>query len=583
MFPRHPDASETSPDVSKDTSIETTKNHYFLRCFSLSNASNRNSKPNYLVYFMYLYLFLTQLHTQTTTMARFLDLDADLSGDDHEEEECNSQDSHPSFINDDDSEEHESEEEGGGFIREDATNERDDTPPTPTQPLHEPHFKRIRKRSRAAEVPPVQVEVVEVQSEDEVVEVVPVQKKRGGARKGAGRPRKDAPPRAQQAAEDDVGQDGPGADTYYGKRWCFTLFYYETREPLWVPLKFDRNTMVCLVYQPETCPDSGKPHIQGFIHTKKKMRLKGIKKLIGCTWVKMIRSSENSSDEDNKNYCSKDESRTPGKDAKYTMMEGDFGSFKGKRNDILLVTDALLAGRTRRDIAMDESLRVTWIRHRTGFIGWEGDIAEERHERPRVVVLWGVTGSGKTTRARELMEEVGGPWYVKPKNEKWWDHYKCGMNVIIDEFSKAYGDIDWLKLLIGDLPFIVECKGGSTQLNCKLIVITSNIRPEEWYETEKSQHINAIMRKLTTAPNEIIHMATPWVAPPPPPPPVVEEEEVVVVLEEGPLPAAAPAAPAAPATAQAVIEEWEGYTLPDTHPIDPMGSFENYEDWFNDL
>jgi len=81
--------------------------------------------------------------------------------------------------------------------------------------------------------------------------------------------------------------------------YAFTLFNYETIEE-----EFNRQLKgICkkYLYGHEICPSSNKPHLQGFLHLAKAMRITEIK-LIGKPHLEVCRGDE----ESNIRYCSKD-------------------------------------------------------------------------------------------------------------------------------------------------------------------------------------------------------------------------------------------------------------------------------------
>jgi len=113
----------------------------------------------------------------------------------------------------------------------------------------------------------------------------------------------------------------------------------------------------------------------------------------------------------------------------------------------------------------------------------------------RVTVFFGLTGTGKSFRAREL-SSIDGATYYKPHG-KWWQRYEGQENVIIDDF---YGWIPYDEMLriMDQYPHQVETKGGYKPFLAKNIYITSNLSPENWYHEKWFNHhkMDAFMRRI---------------------------------------------------------------------------------------
>ena len=103
-------------------------------------------------------------------------------------------------------------------------------------------------------------------------------------------------------------------------------------------------------------------------------------------------------------------------------------------------------------------------------------LSEERDFKTMVTVIVGPTGTGKSSWCAKYLKDP----FWKTRGE-WWDGYHNQGVVIIDEF---YG---WIKYdetlrLLDRYPYRVQIKGGYVQFNSKMIFITSNKMPEEWFK-----------------------------------------------------------------------------------------------------
>lgn len=69
--------------------------------------------------------------------------------------------------------------------------------------------------------------------------------------------------------------------------------------------------------------------------------------------------------------------------------------------------------------------------------------------------------------------------YWKQRSQ-WWDNYNGEAVVVLDEF---YGWLpyDTLLRLCDRYPLLVESKGGQIQFSATTLIITTNKRPDKWY------------------------------------------------------------------------------------------------------
>lgn len=101
------------------------------------------------------------------------------------------------------------------------------------------------------------------------------------------------------------------------------------------------------------------------------------------------------------------------------------------------------------------------------------------------VVYYGATGLGKSRRAwfEALLLARGDESQIYRKNarHKYFDGYTGQPIIIIDEFLGVLA-IEQLLLLLDRYGYMGEIKGSAISINAKVIFITSNQAPEEWYK-----------------------------------------------------------------------------------------------------
>jgi hypothetical protein len=108
-------------------------------------------------------------------------------------------------------------------------------------------------------------------------------------------------------------------------------------------------------------------------------------------------------------------------------------------------------------------------------------------------VFWGATGTGKSRRA---WDEAGMGAFSKDPRSKFWCGYRGQEFVVVDEFRGTIA-IDHILRWLDRYPVNVELKGSSTPLVAKIIWITSNLSPEQWYPDCDPLTFAALRRRLT--------------------------------------------------------------------------------------
>jgi len=273
------------------------------------------------------------------------------------------------------------------------------------------------------------------------------------------------------------------------KHWCFTLFYVEEGRDCIFPTELPPSCTY-LMCQRESCPDTGRTHVQGYIACSSAVRFTVAKLLVqqlfGTTAsprMAYIRGSVG----DNIRYCSKPDTRLPGTEPLELgerPLNGDPSNrpAKEKGKATKLARELILARKSATEVLQNEDYAEAWGIVIRGPKAWNSLVAELSPHRsimvsPTVIVFYGPSRTGKTRLAVDMYPNA----YMKPSG-KWWLQYKGQTEVIYDDFDG--GDMffsDW-KRVFDRYSQLIEPKGGDAPLAATTHIITTNVWPSHWYQ-----------------------------------------------------------------------------------------------------
>lgn len=227
-----------------------------------------------------------------------------------------------------------------------------------------------------------------------------------------------------------------------------------------------------LVYQQEIGAENT-PHYQGYVEFNKLTRLSALKKICArAHWEGRMGSKA-----DCVAYCTKTETRKPDTIPFIYEKPGTEEAEVQKENKFDKLRDQLKNGASVMDIA--ETNFTAFLRYHRGLQLYETSILAQRNFKTLVIVIYGPTGTGKSSFNKKVFPNA----FWKPKN-MWWDEYSQQDVVAIDEFY-GWFPYDYFLRLCDRYPSIVECKGGAKQFNSSIISFTSNKPPGSWYDNNK--------------------------------------------------------------------------------------------------
>lgn len=264
------------------------------------------------------------------------------------------------------------------------------------------------------------------------------------------------------------------------KRWSFTGYGVEKENFMDLIVVDDYVKGIC---GEETCPTTGRKHLQGFMYFKKRQRFSVLQKKFEGFHLEVARGT----DEDNWKYCSKED--------KDPLTWGDWRKGgQGQRvcDDII---DMLDEG--EKMVTIMRTHTKTWMKNFRAIDRMQEMIQKEKSQLRKfreveVFVIWGPAGSGKT---RSVVEKEDDLYICDMVGDGWWDGYENEKAILFDDF---YGGVQYGKMLryLDGYNVRLNVKGKSCQANWERVYITSNEPPEQWYAGIGNEK-DALLRRIT--------------------------------------------------------------------------------------
>lgn len=263
-----------------------------------------------------------------------------------------------------------------------------------------------------------------------------------------------------------------------GKNWCFTDFDVSMLNYMEYVSWHEDGLVSYLIIGKETCPTSGRKHLQGFCVFKTNKRFAAVKKLHPTTSWRLCKGTA----QQNIVYCSK---------------AGDFDTFG---NPPMSKKEQGLRDKERWTDVIRSAREGTAAEEYPGeYIRYNSTIKKlARHEYPlwtevENVWIWGPTGTGKS---RYVVDNF--PGLYKKLHNKWWDDYEEQEVVLIDDLmpnTKGNMGGHLLNWCYGHA-CRVEYKGGSRMIRPKKIFVTSNYSIAQCFPDLAPVSIQALERRF---------------------------------------------------------------------------------------
>lgn len=210
-------------------------------------------------------------------------------------------------------------------------------------------------------------------------------------------------------------------------------------------------------------------HLQGYVELSKPYRLSRLRREFGS---RVHFENRMGTQAQAIAYTQKEDTRVE------NAPRGTGGTPKRLGKDTLAhVAVELSDGKSLEELSTDYP--VSFIKHGPNIRSWALTQRGTRKTAPKIVILYGGTGVGKSaTAAKEWPEAYWVPWPAK--GGWWWANYSGETTVIWDEFRHQI-KMDLMLRALDRYPWTIQEKGSSMNFVSKRIVITTNIHPLRWY------------------------------------------------------------------------------------------------------
>lgn len=236
------------------------------------------------------------------------------------------------------------------------------------------------------------------------------------------------------------------------RAWVFTNFNLE--------FDYSKIKYNYMVVGKEVCPTTGKLHHQGYVVFPSPRTLKSVGKEFGC-YVKQARSNA----EANTEYCKKG--------GEIVIEDGEM-PMQGKRSDLVSAMADIKQGVNMKEIA--DKYPAQYCRYYKGFEKYQEMNAKVRNFMPKIIYIWGKSGTGKTEWALENYPDAG---WVKYRNGFF--NSKISRDVVVfDEFDKWNICPSEVLTLLDKSPYDANIKGGEINFTAHTIILIGNVHFKKW-------------------------------------------------------------------------------------------------------
>ncbi len=227
------------------------------------------------------------------------------------------------------------------------------------------------------------------------------------------------------------------------------------------------------IVQTEKGADDGRVHYQAYVEFKKKTDWSTVRSIFGDR-VHMEAARAGSAA--NIRYCTKNDTRYTGG---AICVNGQWGTPR-KGGGVMMAAIKVLNGATRDEIIdQHPEIGLLHLGKLESFIAYAKGA---RTTVPKIIILFGLTGCGKTQYCMKKYGVKDAFWVSPPQGGRVWFGGYYGQDVaIFDEFTSGWFKLTYLLRLWDSTPLMVQPKCREVPFNTGTHVYTSNIDPRDWY------------------------------------------------------------------------------------------------------
>lgn len=290
------------------------------------------------------------------------------------------------------------------------------------------------------------------------------------------------------------------------RNWCFTIWLHDENNELvneeklllandeFKPIEISIPKAAYCVYQYEMVDNL---HIQGYVRFDHARSMSGLRKVLE-KWsnekgphLEVAKGTPL----ENKEYCTKVDTR------KFGPYE--FGEVPSE-DELPIMSQAFQILKDNKGIVNEQLMTPKFINHTTMYcskwktiltdienVNW---IQRTEYQKPKVFVLYGKTGTGKSRRAY-----ANGAVEISIHSQWPFNEYRGEPVVVFDDFRGEIAVGNLIKLLDGHPRKVPIQYSGNKPWIPKRIYITSNEHPKEWYpklSIDKPNTYAALLRRF---------------------------------------------------------------------------------------
>ncbi len=233
--------------------------------------------------------------------------------------------------------------------------------------------------------------------------------------------------------------------------------------------------------------DTGQEHFQGYLQLTRSRAHAWVRRNLSNTAHIEVQRGTNIQA---RNYCQKVASRILP-----FIEQGEFSHGQGMRGDLISFRDAIRNGVTQTTLI--EELPCVMARYPRFYSMVRALYPPERKVDLKVILNYGSTGTGKTRFAYDNYPML----FALPlsSTSMWFDGYDMHKVVLLDDFAgrSSKVSLNYTLRLLDRYAVQVPVKGGYSWWLPELIIITTNVHPNDWYDWQGREHqYEALLRRI---------------------------------------------------------------------------------------